>query len=117
MTTPSRGSSALLALSLALVAGLAAWYGRAVWDDSGAFALALFGVPLLCAAGALGAERAVRGPAAPLVVGALAAVSLAWSLVVALGFGQLLVPSLLLVAAAFLSWADRRTDRTAPLPG
>ena len=117
MTAPSRGSSALLAVSLALVAGLAAWYGRAVWDDSGSFALALFGVPLLCAAGALGAERARRGPAAPVVVGVLAAVSLGWSLVVALGFAQLLVPSLLLVAAAVVSWADRRPDRTAPLTG
>ncbi|MFQ1001286.1 hypothetical protein [Modestobacter sp. SSW1-42] len=117
MTAPSRGSSALLVVSLALVAGLAAWYGRAVWDDSGAFAVALFGVPLLCAAGALVAERAARGPAAPVVVGVLAAGSLAWSLVVALGFAQLLVPALLMVAAGLVSWADRRPDRTAPLPG
>ena len=117
MTTPSRAPSVLLALSLALVAGLAAWYGRAIWDDSGAFALALFGVPALCVSGALGAERAVRGPAAAVAVGVLAAVSLGWSLVVALGFAQLLVPALLLVAAAVVSWAGRRTDRTPPLPG
>ena len=117
MTPPSRGASALLVLSLALVAGLAAWYGRSVWDDSGPFVLPLFGVPLLCAAGALGAERSGRGQAAPVVVGVLAAVSLGWSLVVALGFAQLLVPSLLLVAASVVSWADRRPDRAAPLAG
>ena len=116
MTTPSRGSSVLLALSLTMVAGLAAWHGQAAWDDSRAFALALFGVPLLCASAALGAERAIRGPAAPVVVGLLAAVSLAWSLVVALGFGQLLVPALLLVAATLVSWADRRPDRRVQLP-
>ena len=117
MTVPSRGSSALLVVSLALVAGLAAGYSRTVWNDSGSFAVALFGVPLLCAAGALGAERAGRGHAAPVVVGLLAAVSLGWSLVVALGFAQLLVPSLVLVAAAVVSWADRRADRTASLTG
>ena len=117
MTTPSRGASALLVVSLALVAGLAAWYGRAVWEDSGSFAVALFGVPLLCTAGAFWAERAGRGVAAPVVVGALAAVSLVWSLVTALGFGLLLVPALVLVVAALVSWADRRTDPAATLPG
>ncbi|MCZ2846503.1 hypothetical protein [Modestobacter sp. VKM Ac-2978] len=79
--------------------------------------MALFGVPLLCAAGALWTDRAGRGTAAPVLAGVLAAVSLGWSLIVALGFAQLLLPSLLMVTATFVSWADRRPDRTAPLAG
>jgi len=117
MAAPSRGATGLIVVALLLVAGFAAWSGREVWADSGAFAVALFGVPLACAAGALRAERAGRGRLVPVVVGALAAISLVWSLVLALAFGLLLVPSLLLVAATLISWADRRSDRTAPLPG
>jgi low temperature requirement protein LtrA len=116
MTTPSRGASALIVVSLAMVAGLAAWYGREVWADSGSFVVALFGVPLLCAAGALVVERAGRGRLVPAVVGVLAAGSLVWSLLTALGFGLLLVPSLLLVGATLVSWADRRHDPMAALP-
>lgn len=113
MDTPSRGATLLIVVSLALVAGLAAWYGRTVWADSGSFAVALFGVPLVCTAGALWVERAGRGRQTPVGVGALAAVSLGWSLITALGFGLLLVPSLLLVVATLVSWADRLPGRPA----
>ena len=115
MTTASRGASALIVVSLAVVVGLAAWYGREIWQDSGAFVVVLFGVPLLCAAGALWAERAAPRTAAPVAVGVLAAGSLAWSLLTALGFALLLVPSLLLVCATLASWADRRHDPNAAL--
>ena len=116
MATPSRGASVLIVVTLALVAGLAAWHGRAVTEDGGAFGVVLFGVPLLCAAGALLAERAGRGRWVPIAVGGLAAVSLAWALVTALGFGWLLLPALLLVVATLVSWADRRGDASRSLP-
>ena len=117
MATPSRGASGLIVVALVVGAGFAAWSGREFWADSGAFSLVLLGVPPACAAGALWAERAGRGRLVPVVVGGLAAVSLLWSLVLALAVGVLLVPSLLLVAATLVSWADRRPDRTASLPG
>ena len=115
--TSSRGATGLIVVALVVLVGSAALFGRGAWTDSGPFTVALFGVPLACAAGALVAERAGTGRLVPVVVGVLAAVSLAWSLVLALAFGLLLVPSLLLVAATLVSWADRRPDRTAPLAG
>ena len=114
-STPSRGATGLIVVALVLAAGIAARSGREFWSDSGPFSLALLGVPLVCAAGALVAERAGPGHRASAVVGVLAAVSLVWSLVLALAIGLLLVPSLLLVAATLVSWADRRPDQTAPV--
>ena len=116
-STASRGATALIVVALVLVVASAAWSGRAAWAGSGAFALALFGVPLACAAGALAAERAGTGRLVPVVVGVLAVVSLGWSLVLARAAGFLLVPPLRLLVATLVSWADRRPDRTPPLPG
>jgi len=115
VNAPSRGAGLLIGVSLLLVAGFAAWYGRSVWADSGWFVAVLFGVPLVCTAGALTAERTSRSTLAPVVVGLLAAVSLGWSLLTAGGVGLvLLIPSLLLVVATLVSWADRRPDSTRP---
>ena len=113
-TTFSWGAFGSIVVSLVWVIGFAAWYGQRVWEDSGSFALVLFGVPLLCAALALWAERAGTR-AAPGVVAVLGVVSLAWSLLTGLGIGLgFLLPSLLLLVAAMISWVDRRHSATSP---
>ncbi|MGY1917272.1 hypothetical protein [Blastococcus sp. SYSU DS0973] len=117
MATQSPAARGLIGLALAGVAGLAAWSGRAAWEDSGAFALVLFGVPLACAALALLAESAGAPVLAPAVVAVLGAASVGWSLLTGLGLGPgLLLPSLLLLVAAMISRVDRRRDRTRRPP-
>ena len=108
MASFSRGAQGAIVASLVGVIGLAALYGRLVWADSGSFVFVLFGVPVVCTAVALWAERASRTMLAPAVVAALGAVSLAWSLLTAggIGFGFVL-PSLLLLLAATASWVHR----------
>ena len=92
-------------------------FGREVWQDSGAFVLVLYGVPLVLAAVALWAERATRSILAPAVVGASGVVSTAWALVNAGGVGFGLAPSaLLLLFAAVFSWTDRRGVRSPAEP-
>lgn len=114
MSSFSRGAQGLIAVSLVSVTGLTAWYGRFAWEDSGSFAIALFGVPLVCAALALGTERASGTALAPAVVAALGVVSVGWSLLTAGGIGLgFLLPSLLLLVAAMTSWADRQRRDTA----
>ena len=116
MATRSPGARGLVVVSLVLLVGVAAWYGRAAWADSGAFALVLFGVPLACGVLALWAERASGTMLAPAVVALLGAVSVGWSLLTGLGLGLgFLLPSLLLLAAAMISWVDRGRDRPRPL--
>ncbi|MCZ2861265.1 hypothetical protein [Blastococcus sp. VKM Ac-2987] len=118
MATRSRGACGLVVVSLAGLVGVAAWYGRAAWADSGAFALVLFGVPLACAALALWAESGSSTLLAPAVVTGCGAVSVGWSLVTGLGIGLgFLLPSLLLLVAATISWVDRGRDRARPLRG
>ena len=96
-----RGPQLLVVVALACVVGLAAVQGRGVWADSGAFAVALFGVPLACTAAALVVARVGVSVRGALIVAALGVVSLVWSLVTALGAGPgLLLPSLLLLVAA-----------------
>lgn len=105
----SRGALGLIAVSLVGVVAVAAWFGREAWEDSGSFALVLFGIPLVCTAGALVAEAASRSRLASAVVGVLGAVSLVWSLLTAGGIGLGFAPSsLLLLVAAMISGADRR---------
>jgi len=112
MAPVSPGARGLIAVSLAGVVGVAAWYGRAAWHDSGAFALLLFGIPLACAAAAMWTERTGTTRVAPALVGLLGAVSTVWSLLTAGGAGLgLLVPSLLLVVAALVSAVDRGRGR------
>ena len=108
MAPSSRRAQGLIVVSLVGVVGLAVLYGRWAWADSGSFALVLFGVPLVCTASALWAERVSRTMLAPAVVAVLAAVSLAWSLLTAGGVGLgFLVPSVLLLLAAMVSWLHR----------
>ena len=114
MASHWRAAQWLIAVALAAVLGLTAWYGRTAWEDSGSFAVALFGIPLACAAGALWAERVSRTMLGPAFVAVLAVVSIAWSLVTGLGIGGVfLLPSLLLLAAATSSWLHRRERRAA----
>jgi hypothetical protein len=118
MATPSRGATGLILVALAMVVGFTAWVGPAGWEAGGWWSAVLFGVPLTCAAGALAAERGIRGRLAPVVVGVLAAVSLGWALLTALGIGfGFLLPALLLVVATLVSAVDRATGVRAPLPG
>ena len=113
----SRGARALIVVALLYVLGLAAWSGRTVWADSGSFVLVLFGVPVVCTAVALWAERRSRTMLAPAVVAALAGVSLWWALLTALGIGLVLVPpSVLLLLAALVSWLHRAGRDTAASP-
>ena len=118
MAARSRGAQALIAVALVGVLGATVWFGRFAWEDSGAFALALFGLPLLCAAGALWAERAVASRSASASVAALGLVSLVWSLLTGLGIGGVfLLPSLLLLVAAVVSWVDRQRESVPSLRG
>ena len=108
MAPPSRRAQGLIVVALLSVVGLAAWYGRTVWADSGSFVLVLFGIPSACTVTALWAERRSRTMLAPGALAALAVVSLAWSLLTALGIGAVLVvPSVLLLCAAVVSWSHR----------
>ncbi len=110
MASSSRTTQGAIVVSLVGVIGLAALYGRWAWADSGSFVLVLFGVPLVCTASALWVERASTTMLAPAVVAALAAGSLAWSLLTAGGVGLgFVVPSLLLLLAAMVSWLHRST--------
>ena len=98
----------LIVVSIVAVVALAAWYGGEVWEDSGSFALVLFGVPAGCAVVSLGAERSTGTMVAPAVVAVLGLASVGWSLLTGLGIGGLfLVPSFLLLLAAGRSWGDR----------
>lgn len=104
----SRRAQGLIVVALVFVLGLAVWYGRTVWEDSGSFAFALFGIPAACTILALWAERSSRTMLAPAVILALALIQLAWSLLTALGLGILFVaPAVLLLLAALVSWIDR----------
>ena len=108
MAAASGRAQGLVVGALLCVLGLAAWYGRTVWADSGPFALILFGAPMMCAAVALWAERTVGSMLAPAFVAALAVVSLSWSLLTALGIGLVfVVPSFLLLVAAMASRLHR----------
>jgi phosphoglycerol transferase MdoB-like AlkP superfamily enzyme len=114
MASSSRGARGLIGVGLLWVLGLAAWYGRTVWVDSGPFVFVLFGIPVVCATVALWAERRSRTMLAPAVVAALAVVSLTWALLTALGIGLVLVPpSVLLLLAAVVSWLHRTGRDTA----
>ena len=107
MSPARRAAQALIAVSLLGLLGVTAWYWRLAWEDSGRFAFVLFGVPLLCAVLALVAERSSRSASAPVVTGVSGAVSLGWSLVTGLGIGlAFALPSLLLLAAAAVSWGQ-----------
>ncbi|MGY1720720.1 hypothetical protein ACI8AG_16915 [Blastococcus sp. SYSU DS0552] len=108
MTAGSSGARMLISFSLGCLVAVTAWSWRMVWADSGAFAFLLFGVPLACAALALWVESATASRRAPAVLVVLAAVSVGWSLLNGLGIGlALLLPSLLLLAAAVASWTHR----------
>jgi hypothetical protein len=112
---PSRPGAArgLILLALLSVAGFSVGYGRFAWEDSGAFAFVLFGVPLMCTVSALWVERADGALLAPAVVAVLGLVCLAWSLLTGLGIGLVfLLPSFLLLSAAAVS-RTHRTDTDA----
>ncbi len=114
MASCSRRAQGLIVVALLCVLGLAAWYGRTGWADSGSFVLVLFGIPVVCATVALWAERRSRTKLAPAVVAALGVVSLTWALLTALGIGLVLVPpSVLLLLAALVSWLHRAGRDTA----
>lgn len=94
-------ASALRWLAGAVTVGLAISFFPTAWDDSGAFAFVLVGVPVLAAALALSAVPAGRATALTWIA---AVVMLGWSLITALGLGiYFLVPSLLLFLAAAMS--------------
>ncbi|TFV60178.1 hypothetical protein E4P41_10765 [Geodermatophilus sp. DF01-2] len=116
MASSSRRAQGLIVVALLCVLGFAAWYGRWVWADSGSFFFVLFGIPMVCTAAALWAERTSRTMLAPAVVAALAVVSFSWSLLTALGIGLVfVVPSFLLLLAAMVSWLHRTgRDPSAP---
>ncbi|MCZ2811504.1 hypothetical protein O2W15_08645 [Modestobacter sp. VKM Ac-2979] len=112
---PSPGARALVVVSLVGVLGLAVWLAPRVWETSGSLGFLLFGPPVVCSALALWVERARGTVLAPAVVAALGVVSVAWALLTLLGGGlYLLVPALLLLVAAMVSWVDRRPDRSTP---
>jgi hypothetical protein len=114
MASSSRAAQGLIVVALLAVLGVTAWYGRTAIEDSGSFAVILFAIPLVCAAGALWAERASRTMLAPAVVAVLAVISIGWSLLTGLGIGgAFLVPSLLLLAAAMFSWLHRQERNSA----
>ena len=108
MASCSRRAQGLIVVALLCVLGLAAWYGPTGWADSGSFILVLFGIPVVCTAVALWAERTSRTLLAPAVIAALALVSVSWSLLTAGGIGLVFVlPSFLLLLAAMVSWLHR----------
>jgi hypothetical protein len=108
---PGRGARTLrwaAALATAAVATVVAW---PAWQDSGAYAIALVGVPVLCAGAALGTPTGGRRGAA--VAWCAAVVLLGWSLVHGLGLGgYFLGPSALGLAAAAAATPGR--SRSAP---
>lgn len=111
----SRRAQVLIVVALVGVVALAAWYGGEVWEDSGSFAFLLFGIPGGCTALALVVERATGTMVAPAVIAVLGLVSVGWSLITAGGIGLVfLVPSLLLLLAAGLSWSDRGRNASRP---
>src|SRR4051794_23921727 len=98
MNSASRGAQGLIVVALLGVVGLTAWYGRSVWEDSGAFVFVLFGIPLACTALALWAERAIRTRRGSVIVAVLAVVSLVWALLTVAGIGLwFMLPPLLLL--------------------
>ncbi len=99
MASCSRRARGLIVVALLCVLGLAAWYGRTGWADSGSFVLVLFGIPAVCTAVALWVERTSRTLLAPAVVAALA------------------LPSFLLLLAAMVSWLHRMAPGRAPRSG
>jgi hypothetical protein len=116
---PGRGAGALRFAAAIATAAVAAVVASPAWQDSGAFAIALVGVPLLCAAAVLAAPPG--GRSAPVVAWGAAVVMLGWSLLTALGLGgNFLVPSVLMVATAVAATPGRsrvsgsRSGRFAP---
>lgn len=110
MIPTSRRALWLVLASLGTTLALAAWSGPLVWADSGSFAVVLFGLPAGGAVLGLVCERALPGMLAPAALGVLALASLGWALVTALGVGLvLLLPALLLLSAAVVSWQHRST--------
>lgn len=108
MASCSRRAQGLIVVALLCVLGLAAWYGPTGWADSGSVILVLFGIPVVCTAVALWAERTSRTLLAPAVIAALALVSVSWSLLTAGGIGLVfMLPSLLLLLAAMVSWLHK----------
>lgn len=106
--SPSPAAVVLSAVSLLCVLALVVLVGEVAWADSGSFALVLFGIPVVSSAGVLWIEFATGGLWACAVSTALAAISLAWSLVTGLGLGlYLLLPSSLLVVAVAVSFGHR----------
>ena len=111
----SARAQVLIVVALLGVVVLTAVYGQEVSADSGAFAFALFGIPLTCTVVALGVERATDKVWAAAIVAVLGAVCLVWSLLNAGGLGYGLLPSsLLLLVAGTVSWIDRRGRDSAP---
>ncbi len=99
---------ALTAVSLLCVLAVVVLFGGVAWEDSGSFAVVLFGIPVVATAGVLWVELATRGLGAWTVSAALAAISLTWSLITGLGLGLfLLLPSSLLVVAVAASLGHR----------
>ncbi len=116
---PGRGARALRLAAAVATAAVAAVVASPAWRDSGAFAIVVVGVPLLCAAAALVVPLGGRSGAA--AAWGAAVVMLGWSLLTALGLGgYFLVPSALMVAAAVAATPGRsraggsRSGRFAP---
>ena len=108
MNSSRRSARLLLVAAVVGVLVPATWYGRLAVEDSGAFAVVLFGVPLGCAVLALWVERATATRLGPAVVAVLGLVALGWALVTGLGIGLVFVPTaLLLLSAAAVSGVER----------
>jgi hypothetical protein len=106
----SRGPRVLRRVAAAATLLVAALAAGPAWRDSGTFALVLVGIPVLCAAAVLAADRTGRRTAA--VTGVAAVVLGAWALVTALGLGGwFLAPAAVMVAAAVAS-----SGRSSPSP-
>ena len=112
--TPEILAPALRVAAAVVTLGVGAGMAPAAWRDSGAFALALVGVPAVAALAVLGLTVARRPATA--VTWAAAAVILAWGLLTALGLGvAFLGPALLMTLAAGASTHPRHTPPVAPL--
>ncbi len=106
---PGRGARVLRAAAAIATAAVAAVVAAPAWDDSGAYAIAVVGVPVLCAGAALGAP--VGGRRGAVAAWCAAVVMLGWSLVHGLGLGgYFLGPSALLVAAAVAATPGRSRE-------
>lgn len=99
--------------ALGLAALIAAWLAAEVWQDAGAFAFLLLGLPVVVC---LVAVLTSRSRYARWVTWAAAAVVLGWSLVLGLGIGLFFLPVAFVLAAAAARDDPARQDPAGSRP-